>query len=411
MLGEEQKRLATVAAGASEPSGTMTARSRPWSLRGAVCWLSLLAVAFGALGCREYYYESSAYFSNSTREPVKVRVQKLVADVDCARVTGRSAELLAHRALFGDAITYEVAAGEALPLDLDDNDFSSPQQERCAALVQVLGFADQLVFWGNASSIETETKLAEGSDPRFLAQSLTLEGYGNVRGLAPGERLEVTPLPPLATGMAAVTDAPAALGWSGAPRTGSNLVLLRSETLPDGCRSLVFGKDLDTSWPLFLCAPAWSFPFEVGDELSVFFEELKPPTNAYGYSSAAGEALRARHLVISGGGFKLEIWLDASQPQVAAVGTAIGRGAPGKNTACGAYVEPASVELPAAKLVLMPGDDVEGQVAGHRLRVFLGRADDVLVAPDACAPEYASRGVRFDLLILDLSDVKMEGLP
>jgi hypothetical protein len=363
------------------------------------------------VGCPGYHYASSAFFANATRESVKVRVQELLADVDCARAEGRSAELLADRKLFGKPVTYELKAGEALPLDLDESDFSSPQRQRCAVLVQVLGFPDQLVFWPpSALHVTTETTLAEANDPEFLEQSLTLEGHGDVRALAPGKRLEVTALPPLASGMAAVSNAPAALGWSGSPRVGSSVALLANEALPDGCRSLRFGKESAMSWPLFLCAPDWAFPFAVNDELQVTAQELAPDSSNSGVSGfgAQAEGPRARHLTISrpDNGAKLEIWLNAGTPQVAAVGAVTGSGDAGRHTACGAYVEPASVELLSTQQVLVAGDEFEATIASRHSRVFLGRADDVLVAPDSCGTEYSSLGARFDLLLFDTPEEK-----
>lgn len=377
----------------------MTAESwRRSTSRRAVTWLSLLAGASVLLGCPGYQYTSRAYFANATRESVKVRVQELVADVDCRRMKGRSAELLAQRNLFGDPVTYEVLAGQALPLEVGDDDFSPSQREHCAVLVQVLGFSDQVVFWANdAASVQTESTRAEGNDSRFVAQSLTLEGYGEVKGLAVGEGLEVTPLPPSAPGMAAANDAPASLGWSGTPRTGSNFELLRHDTLPDGCSSLELGKQLEGSWPLFLCAPAWSLPFELGDKLQVTVQDLPPASDG---SEADGAGGRQLSIARPNNGARLEIWLNASAPQVAVVESVVGLGTDGRHTACSAYVEPASVELKALKPALEPGEEREATSAGRRSRAFLGRADDVLIAPKACPKEHASLGARFDLLML-----------
>ncbi len=379
----------------------MTAESwSRWPLRGLL--LSVVLAAFVVLGCPPpYYWESRAFFANTTREPVKVRVQTLQAQVDCAKVAGRSAELLSDRQLFGDAVTYDVPAGEALPLDLDDDTFSGSGSSRCAALVQVLGFPDQLVFWpSSVSSVQTESKLAEIGDKHFLAQSLRLEGHGEVKDFAAGKDLEITPLPPLASGRAVVSDPPVALGWSGKPIPGVDFALLRRETLPDGCLSLELGKGAESAWPLFLCAPDWSFPFQVGDELSVSLQNLTLQNPGYG--TEAGAHPRAQYLAIwkPDADIKLEIWINASQPQASPVRTAVGQGMSGRRTACGAYVESAAVELKEPSMVLQVGDDREAMASGKPVHVFLGRADDVLVAPDACGPEYSSLGVRFDLLML-----------
>jgi hypothetical protein len=77
-----------------------------------------------------------------------------------------------------------------------------------------------------------------------------------------------------------------------------------------------------------------------------------------------------------------------------------GGGKDGRRTACGAYVEGASVRLELSGLELMPGEQREQLVDRRRTRFYLGRADDVIVAPEACPPQFASVGVNFDLLIL-----------
>lgn len=365
--------------------------------------MSLLAGAVTLLDCRGYHYTSRAYFANATREPVKVRVQELVADVRCDLIEGRTGELLVQRKLFGNPVTYEVSAGKTLPLDLTDQDFSRPPLGRCAVLVQVVGLPDHVVFWAShAISAETEGTWAEANDGRFVAQSLTLEGHGELKALSAGEGLEVTALPPVAAGAAAPSDAPALLGWSGTPRAGSDFVLLRRDTLSDGCLSLELGREQDSSWPLFLCAPAWSFPFQVGEKLQVGVREVAAASNGYAVSGYAPVALAPDLSVASANdGARLEIWLNEGSAQVAAVTSVTGLGRDGRHTACSAYVEPASVELNGLKPALTAGEEREAVIAGHRTRVFLGRADDVLIAPDACGPEHSTTGARFDLLRLD----------
>jgi hypothetical protein len=202
-----------------------------------------------------------------------------------------------------------------------------------------------------------------------------------------------------------VSDAPAVLGWSGTPPAASGFVLQSTDTLPDGCSSLRFSKGSESSWPLYLCAPDWGFPFAVGDQLQVLAQELEPPSSSASANGlqSTGEGPRARHLSISNpDGTKLEIWLNASKPQVTAVGAVLGSGEQGRHTACGAYVESASVEVGALKEALMAGEESEATIVGRRSRAFLGRAEDVLVAPDACGTEYSSFGARFDLLLLDM---------
>jgi hypothetical protein len=64
------------------------------------------------------------------------------------------------------------------------------------------------------------------------------------------------------------------------------------------------------------------------------------------------------------------------------------------------------VELLSTQQVLVAGDEFEATIASRHSRVFLGRADDVLVAPDSCGTEYSSLGARFDLLLFDTPEEK-----
>jgi hypothetical protein len=335
-----------------------------------------------SLGCGPgYHWSSSAFFANATREPVSVRVQTLQAEVDCAKVVGRSSELLAHRELFGEPITYQVPAGEALPLELEQR-FGAPQLETCAVLIQVIGLPDQVVVWSAYGGTSTASKLAETGDPDFRKHSVILEGHRDVKGLAIGDGLEVTPLPPANAASPPLDEPPPVLGWSGL-LAANELTLLGRRQLPDGCFSLEFASATETA-SLFLCAPEWSFPFLEGDELNV---------------SAGARQLR---VWTTEPGPRLEIWLDTSAADEPVLVTSVQQlGPPGHRTACGAYAEPFSITLPSLDATLSPGEEATTVRAGRRLHALLGRADNVLVAPFACGTKYASLGARFDLLRLE----------
>jgi hypothetical protein len=331
-----------------------------------------------------YHWSSSAFFANATREPVSVRVQTLQAEVDCTKIRGLSSELLAHRELFGKPIMYQVPAGQALPLELEKGS-GRLEPASCAALVQVIGFPDHMVAWSNLESVSTASKLAETDDPDFREHSLILEGHGDVKGLAIGDRLEVTRLPPANSGSAPLDDPPPVLGWSGS-LPASAVTLLGLRQLPDGCFSLELGSAAESS-SLFLCAPDWSIPFLEGDELNV---------------TASPRQLRLSTVDFRS---QLRIWLDTSAADTPELVTSVQQlGPPGRRTACGAYVEPFAITLPLLGDTLSPGQEATSNSSGRQFRALLGRADNVLVAPDACGTKYASLGARFDLLMLDTAE-------
>jgi hypothetical protein len=68
----------------------------------------------------------------------------------------------------------------------------------------------------------------------------------------------------------------------------------------------------------------------------------------------------------------------------------------GHATRCGAYVENLGLETPSG--VQPPGEMTETTSGGFRIRVLLGRAERVVVAPPTCETERANLGIRFDLL-------------
>jgi hypothetical protein len=102
----------------------------------------------------------------------------------------------------------------------------------------------------------------------------------------------------------------------------------------------------------------------------------------------------------------LEIWLDAYDAVLPARTRALLD--PGHFTSCGAYVESVGVTLTPpglpARGELEPGeldDYMEGNV---RVRVLMGRAERVVVAPSACEPGLSSLNAHYDLLTLRTSE-------
>jgi hypothetical protein len=354
------------------------------------------SVALATAGCRDYYYEAQAYFANTTREPVTVRLLELEAEVSCASLSGRSGEALAHRELFGNGKAYEVGPGEALPLSLS-NEADGASRGKCAVLLQMLGQPDRVVAWPMGLSAETEGTLAPLKDEEFRRVSVRLEGAGAIQGLAIGDALEVTPLPLVSSvGAEPRTSAPS-FGWSGLASSESGVRLWKRDSLPDGCLSVELGPSRDEATPLYLCLPDWAFPFEVDDMLSVTAEELAVPASSYD-----GRGSQARHLrlVSESPPRQLELWLNASPTSPSNVRASSTSGG-GYRTPCGGYAAPLSVKLPQEGTTLTVGAVLERKTTGYRRLTLLGRADDMLVAPDDCGDDYGALGPRLDLLTLE----------
>jgi hypothetical protein len=356
---------------------TLTSESR--TSLGKLCTALFLAtLATTTTGCPDgSYYLSKVYFANLTRKPVTVRVQALSAEVDCSALTGRATSALT-RSAFTPFASYELGAGRALPLDLvtpgwEDND----SFEMCgAALVQVVGIPDQIVFWsGELGEVAIDTDLANIADPQFVRQSLRLEGTTGLERLVSGADLESASAAPLGT-PTLVEEPPRPFGWSGARPIGYRIIT-RKEPLPDGCLSLELEAPFERTLSFF-CGPAWGFPFELGDTVefagqNLVFEGTGDPP--------------AKRVALSFG-------VDSESTSVRA-----SRSAPAYVTACGAFVEPLDVAV--AGVTLSTGQEHEQRTASGTTRYLLGRAERVLVAPPGCELERATLGARFDLLMLE----------
>jgi hypothetical protein len=356
---------------------TLTSGSRT-KLRKLPAAIFFAALATTMAGCPDgSLYSSRVYFANLTRAPVTVRVQALSAEVDCRALAGRATSGLT-RSAFTPFASYELGAGSALPLDLvtpDRQDNNSPAL--CgAALVQVVGIADQIVFWsGELDTVTIDTDLANVADPRFVRQSLRLEGTPGLERLVSGTALESARAPPLGTPML-VEEPPRPFGWSGARPIGYRLIT-RKEPLPDGCLSLELEAPLERTLSFF-CGPAWGFPFEVGETLEFAGQNLT-------FEGTGGPT--TKRVALS---FGVDTESVSDRPS---------RTAPAYVTACGAFVEP--LEVAVARVTLSAGQEHEQQTASGITRYLLGRAERVLVASPDCELERAALGARYDLLVLE----------
>jgi hypothetical protein len=347
----------------------------------------------GALGCDPPYYSSAAFFANTTREPVNVRLSRLDAALSCLVVSGRSAVVLSQSAFEHEAM-YRVQPGEALPLgpvdENDDFDSEAIGTPCGAVMLQILGQRDLGVFWGSTTA-STE-RLASVQDKNFRDHAVRLEGTKGLHRLAVGDALEGSEPRNHSTS----DDPPRLFGWSG-QGLGVTSVIVRRDVLPDGCLAVSTGGAT-----LYLCVPDWAFPFQVGDTMAVTATTPSVPVSADPNTWVSN----ARKLVVKDSAAsptrELEIWLDAHSGVIPVrTKRLIG---PGHFTSCGAYVEPVGVTLTPpgvpARGELEPGaldDYVDGNV---RVRVMLGRTERVVVAPSGCEPGRSTLNDHFDLLTL-----------
>jgi hypothetical protein len=361
--------------------------------------LPALAAIFtsAAAGCfpeaSEFQHSSKAFVVNATRAALDVRVQAFAGELDCERVDGAAGENLA-RELFEPEATYDVPPGGLLPLDIEPS--ASRWQpfdtiETCGAkVVQVLGIPDQLVFWPEYNEAVLAREFAATKDPALRAQSVIVEGTEGVLGATAGDRLEVSEIGPVGA-LDGLREPPRPFDWSGTFPQG-DAVITRKAPLPDGCSSLgVRGAD-QTNHDLFLCAPSWAFPFEVGD--TVVFEI----PSARQESSATKEPPPGKALVVTDTHVParrtLQMWLGVSYVPLAT--STVQQGA-SVTRPCGA--RSSDLELTMAGFpALFPGQEGERITPEATTRVLLGRAEVVFVASTRCEPERARLGYSVDAL-------------
>jgi hypothetical protein len=340
-----------------------------------------LSVGLGACGDPPYY-DSEAFFANTTRQSVNVRLLELDATVDCAALDGHACERLTASAFVPEKM-YTVGPGQALPLVYEESwrnggtgatggigggsGGNTQSSGDCgAAVVQIVGLPSTCVFWQNEGSASSE-QLASVGDAKFRRRAIRLEGTTGLYRLATGAGLESGPLLPPAT-----SEPKRLLGFSGRAAAVNNIVESVTE-LPDGClavghrTAVTIGTTRST---IYLCVPRWAFPFPVGSEIAI---------------TTSGDQLTIRELDTLR---RLELLLNAERQLVPLEG--------GHATRCGAYVEHFGLETSTG--VLASGDMTDRTSAGIRTRLLLGRAERVVVALAACEPERARLGSRVDLL-------------
>ncbi|HVR18453.1 MAG TPA: hypothetical protein VMS65_02110, partial [Polyangiaceae bacterium] len=267
------------------------------SVRNGVFALALFSTA----ACSDPgYYSSPAFFANTTRAPVNVRLSRLDASVACNDVARRSGGVFSRSAFVPEA-TYRVEAGQALPLGPIAEDGAAYDTPSCGAvMLQILGQEDLAAFWLGAR-VQSE-KRANLDDQNFRDHAVRLEGTTGLQRLAVGAQLEGSEPARIESGGAAP---PRLFGWSG--RTfGLTTQLARRDVLPDGCLAI---GDMSGTVTLYLCVPDWAFPFQIGD--SLFATQMLVGANTVD----AGPPPSARKLVVQDSTTNptkvLEIWLDA----------------------------------------------------------------------------------------------------
>jgi hypothetical protein len=331
-------------------------------------------------------WETTAYVVNTSDARVDVRVRWFRGDFECEEMWGDTFERAFAAAAFDEGITFAVEPGNAIPLDPADAfegaGRESPFDDRSdcqVALLQADGMPDVVAMW----FIDDVPEVTVAETPG----SFTSAGRVDIVGVQ--GQLAATAL-----GMVGVTVtkrhlAPSceptgpAFQWSSVGLRGFFRVA-SIDTHADNCVDVLFeqvsgfgGAPLGgAAVPTSLCIPRPAFIFGADDVLAVQID-----ADAFFLSDEAGRSVSGARL--RGG----EGLILPSGIEVITRTDAYAVDCDGDRTGCNAYV--------------VPIDDML-EFSGSAT-VFRGRAERVLVAPEACEADRAQVGDRTDYVFVEES--------
>jgi hypothetical protein len=435
--------------------------------------LARSAAAVGALACIATSAPlppsvlTAAYVTNETDQTVRLRARWVEADLDCSVVDDEPGRALSPE-LFGDGVSFELAPGDLLPLTreaagqpelsgLPDDDMVRGDGPCDAALLQIEGFDEVIVYWNRAAPIRRVR--AATDDPRGRLELRTRVGR---TVLEQGTGVELIDPEPAIEPSTCDSDHGEAFEWSGDVPPGYYDVA-HVESIPGGCMALDLERwsppgqtgpsdelgaaptapqlppdafeapeapDPDAAFELpsvlpsersdlpfvlpppaeagmpeplmrtlFLCVPAWAQPFSPGDRIVV---------------GVIGDAFVLSDLVLASAGERDDATSAPSQPARRlwiysnTIDVRIAReletyarvrDCRGSRLSCGAYAT--ATDLWVNDELLAPGDTTEVVRDGRRLTVGLGQAEHVAVASEACEPGRANIGLHINMVVLE----------
>jgi hypothetical protein len=165
-------------------------------------------------------------------------------------------------------------------------------------------------------------------------------------------------------------------------------------TLADGCLDIELGDGERHDEPynpprMLLCVPEGAFPFEPGDNLSV------------------GETLHDGGLWLAiatpADNRRLDVFAGTQAAQLPGFhGQLMPLSCAGDRTVCGAYAWPAELQIVGKSPALLPGEERTLQIGRKSVRIYLGRAEQVIAAPaTGCETDRAALGIRADVVVVE----------
>lgn len=346
------------------------------------------------------FWTTPAYLLNSTGAALDVRIRYYDGELDCEAIGDNAAHALAPSA-FGEGVRFHLEAGQTVPLSQPDvleatgeeNEEVIPSPQCEIALIQSDAMPSTIVWWSNLSDVSVPTAVVPSeleNRPDLLVGlvSLHLEN-GNLkatpRGLVKGDIAKATP------GESTCPVQGKSFQWSHVTFADGDLTVVSVDNLPDGCTEvgLVYGDGMDPNADehrISLCIPAGVFTFQPGETLSVSSTPGESRTLAF------WSATKSVSLYSMSSGPEGELWPNATFNTV---------DCNGDRMECGGFSVPVTLLPTSGSVAIKPGQEstVDGP-DGKKMRILLGRAEQVLAARDACEPGRQSLGMRADYIVV-----------
>lgn len=372
--------------------------------RGVRSWLDRAGVALGGVACMATSqpnppgvasWNTDAFVVNRTGAPIDLRIRWVSAAMDCTRVGRDPAAILRREMFSAQPVTFRIDPSETFPLDriaaaMAGAGAGTPSQmtaRSCdAVLLQADGLPTTGVFWLGGTAQRVPVTLTEGETTSALAVTLEASNAelsatvtrSNIRAfmLATEARVCATS----ATRYEVGEDL-----FSNTAITGSGRLNVRAiDRLPDGCTRLE-GDDMQgNTRRVYVCVPPEAMPFAVGEVLNIDRGQIYSG-RVYTFDSG-----RRRLRVFSSVVWSSRAMFDNVAISFGASPTC------GTHATCGAYAERHNLLIEGVSAPLSAGSSM----SVGRATVYLGRAERVAVAPDACTNEYRETGPIADLAIV-----------
>lgn len=387
-------------------------------------WLALFVlagmIACMATSCRDpptTQWQTRAYLLNVTGAPVDVRLRYFDGELDCPAIADRAPRALAT-STFGEGVRFHLEPGQTIPLSEPDvllaagqaDAFAhTPAQECEIVLIQSDAIPSTIVWWSDltdrAVPVTIEgTDIGEHADLLKGLVSLIVDKDGKTAAVG---------WAPVKTGLASESVDPSsciaqgdAFQWSEISLADSQVVIGAIDSLPGGCLDLSLTQPASQgeggaggAGPnavvdhFALCVPESAFPFKVGDTVI-----LREPIELGSPGDGAGIE-RSLEMTSSNTWFFVRTGHAQGSHPLPADMTFTPADCEGDRAACGAFTVPVSFEQPGVAPI-QPGKEatINGP-NGKKVRVIVGRAEQVLASRSDCEPGRSAIGLSLDYIV------------